>query len=165
VFFYKNTAAGQERFRAITTSYYRGADGVVMVYDITNPDSLTSLAQTWIKEIRTYASKKPQIILVGNKTDLRPKMKADEIERMELVIKEVKEQLEGEGVVDIIEVSSKSGLKVNSVFEILVDHMLVHVDRKARTGKGEKQRDVPMGVDVFAKRSDAKATGLCCNLL
>jgi GTPase SAR1 family protein len=136
-----------------------------MVYDITNPDSLTSLAQTWIKEIRTYASKKPQIILVGNKTDLRPKMKADEIERMELVIKEVKEQLEGEGVVDIIEVSSKSGLKVNSVFETLVDHMLVHVDRKARTGKGEKQRDVPMGVDVFAKRSDAKATGLCCNLL
>lgn len=165
--FYLFLAAGQERFRAITTSYYRGADGVIMVYDVTNPDSLSSLAHTWMNEIRSYATRKPQVILVGNKTDLRCKMKQCDIDRVSELLEDVKEQLRGEGVVDVVEVSSKTGNQVNEAFEHLVDFMLVNVDRNVQHGKhGAKNVQVPVGVDIFARSgAEMKSSGLCCSLL
>ena len=61
--------AGQERFRTLTPSYYRGAQGVIFVYDCTRRDSFTHLT-TWLTEVDTYATK-PGIVkmLVGNKID------------------------------------------------------------------------------------------------
>ena len=46
--------AGQERYRAITNAYYRQAIGVLLVYDITNRVSFTSL-EKWISEVREHA--------------------------------------------------------------------------------------------------------------
>lgn len=45
--------AGQERFRTLTSSYYRGAHGVVLVYDVTRTDSFENLEQ-WLKEVELY---------------------------------------------------------------------------------------------------------------
>ena len=45
--------AGQERFRTLTSSYYRGAHGVVLVYDCTRTDSFENLEQ-WLKEVQLY---------------------------------------------------------------------------------------------------------------
>ena len=45
--------AGQERFRTLTSSYYRGAHGVVLVYDVTRTDSFENLEQ-WLKEVQLY---------------------------------------------------------------------------------------------------------------
>ncbi|XP_077870503.1 ras-related protein Rab-30-like [Saccoglossus kowalevskii] len=61
--------AGQERFRSITQSYYRSADALVVVYDVTSFESFRCLPD-WIKEIEQYASNKAITVLVGNKTDL-----------------------------------------------------------------------------------------------
>ena len=47
--------AGQERFRTITSAYYRGADGIIMVYDVTNQDSFNHVAD-WLGEVNRYAS-------------------------------------------------------------------------------------------------------------
>jgi Ras-related protein Rab-1A len=61
--------AGQERFRGISSSYYRGANGVIVVYDVTNRESFNHV-EMWIDEIKLYASSEVSILLVGNKNDL-----------------------------------------------------------------------------------------------
>jgi len=62
--------AGQEVYRSITRSYYRGTIGAILVYDITCRKSFENI-QKWIEEIKTYAlNDKVTILLVGNKADL-----------------------------------------------------------------------------------------------
>lgn len=61
--------AGQERFRTITSSYYRGAHGIILVYDITDVESFNNIKQ-WLNEVDKYADKNVQKIIIGNKVDL-----------------------------------------------------------------------------------------------
>jgi small GTP-binding protein len=64
------TQAGQEVYRSITRSYYRGTIGAVLVYDITSRGSFNNVLR-WIEETRNYATNdKITIMLVGNKADL-----------------------------------------------------------------------------------------------
>ncbi|PAV14921.1 ras-domain-containing [Pyrrhoderma noxium] len=60
--------AGQERFRTITSSYYRGAQGIVLVYDVANRETFDALPR-WYSELETYVSSSVVKILVGNKVD------------------------------------------------------------------------------------------------
>jgi len=60
--------AGQERFRTITAAYYRGADGIVMTYDVTVRDSFTHVRE-WLVEVDKYASPETCKLLIGNKSD------------------------------------------------------------------------------------------------
>ncbi len=74
--------AGQERFRTLTSSYYRGAQGVVMVYDVTRRDSFENLEQ-WLKEVKLYSPNNGEGViklLVGNKIDLDRKVPREEAE-------------------------------------------------------------------------------------
>ncbi len=61
--------AGQERFKTITSSYYKGAHGIIVTYDITDRESFTAV-QTWMGEVERHASDNISRILVGNKCDL-----------------------------------------------------------------------------------------------
>ncbi|KAI0262119.1 putative ras-related protein rab-18 [Gloeopeniophorella convolvens] len=60
--------AGQERFRTITASYYRGAQGVVLVYDVSSRESFEALPR-WLDELETYVPPEVVKIVVGNKLD------------------------------------------------------------------------------------------------
>ena len=62
--------AGQERYRAITNAYYRGAVGALLVYDISKHPTFESV-ERWLKELRDHADRQIVIMLVGNKSDLR----------------------------------------------------------------------------------------------
>ncbi|XP_064647715.1 ras-related protein Rab-18A-like [Lineus longissimus] len=62
--------AGQERFRTLTPSYYRGAQGVILVYDVTNKKSFQKL-EAWLSELETFSTKHDIVkMLVGNKIDV-----------------------------------------------------------------------------------------------
>mmetsp|Transcript_22257 Transcript_22257/g.32514 ORF Transcript_22257/g.32514 Transcript_22257/m.32514 type:complete len:224 (-) Transcript_22257:456-1127(-) len=74
--------AGQERFRTLTSSYYRGAQGVVMVYDVTRRDSFENLEQ-WLKEVKLYSPNNGEGVvklLVGNKIDMERQVPREEAE-------------------------------------------------------------------------------------
>ncbi|XP_047981139.1 ras-related protein RABC2a-like [Salvia hispanica] len=62
--------AGQERFRTLTSSYYRGAHGIILVYDVTRRDTFTNLSDVWAKELELYSTNEDCLkMLVGNKVD------------------------------------------------------------------------------------------------
>ena len=61
--------AGQETFKSITRSYYRGSIGVILVYDITSKDSFANISK-WLDETRSYSNDKITMMLIANKTDL-----------------------------------------------------------------------------------------------
>ncbi|KAI0272817.1 ras-domain-containing protein [Russula aff. rugulosa BPL654] len=60
--------AGQDRFRTITASYYRGAQGVTLVYDVSNRESFEALPR-WLEELENYVPPEVVKIVVGNKLD------------------------------------------------------------------------------------------------
>ncbi|XP_053570981.1 ras-related protein Rab-10 isoform X2 [Bombina bombina] len=60
--------AGQERFHTLSVSYFRGAQGFVLVYDITNLNSFRNIA-VWMKDIQMKAGEDVEVVLLGNKCD------------------------------------------------------------------------------------------------
>lgn len=125
--------AGQERFRTLTSSYYRGAHGVVLVYDITRTDSFENLQQ-WLKEVQMYSPGNGENViklLVGNKCDLVrrvPKEQADAWAR--------------DGGMLFLEASAKTRLGIRQVFMEVVKKMLENPDTReaARPGKPKMQQ-------------------------
>ncbi|CAH2296290.1 ras-related Rab-3C [Pelobates cultripes] len=107
----KSDTAGQERYRTITTAYYRGAMGFILMYDISNEDSFNAV-QDWSTQIKTYSWDNAQVILVGNKCDMEDE-RVISTERG----KHLAEQLGFE----FFEASAKDNLNVKQTFERLVD--------------------------------------------
>jgi Ras-related protein Rab-1A len=64
--------AGQERFRTITSTYYRGAQGVIIVYDICDREGFRNISN-WVSEIKRHCVSNVNIIVIGNKSDLEDK--------------------------------------------------------------------------------------------
>ena len=62
--------AGQERFRTITNAYYKGADGIIMVYDATSPQSFSDVKGFWQNEVQQNSEKNIAVLLLANKKDL-----------------------------------------------------------------------------------------------
>lgn len=68
--------AGQERFRTITTSYYRSADAILLLFDLTDDKTFANL-EAWMEDVRLYAQRHVEIMLVGNKCDLKEERAVD----------------------------------------------------------------------------------------
>ncbi|EMS52256.1 GTP-binding protein YPTM2 [Triticum urartu] len=98
--------AGQERFRTITSSYYRGAHGIIIVYDVTDQDSFNNVKQ-WLNEIDRYASENVNKLLVGNKCDLADKR---------AVSYETAKAFADEIGIPFMETSAKNALNVEQAF-------------------------------------------------
>ncbi|CAB1351820.1 unnamed protein product [Coregonus sp. 'balchen'] len=112
--------AGQERFRTITSSYYRGAHGIIVVYDVTDQESYNNVKQ-WLQEIDRYASENVNKLLVGNKCDLTTKKVVDYT-----TAKEFADSL----AIPFLETSAKNATNVEQAF------MTMAAEIKKRMGPG-----------------------------
>ena len=106
--------AGQDRFRAITKNYYKGANGIILIYDITNLQSYENV-KNWIAQIREQANPNVVIYLAGNKIDV--------VEELRMVKTEDGQKIADEFKLPFYETSAKSGINVNKIFEELVENI------------------------------------------
>ena len=78
--------AGQEKFNAITESYYKQADCCLLVYDITNKDSFDSVKNYYVPKIKEYCNQILKVVLLGNKADLEDQRQVTDIEGRDLAL-------------------------------------------------------------------------------
>ncbi len=109
--------AGEEKYHALAPIFYRGAQGAVIIFDVTNRETFNR-ATKWFNELSNYAEGKPKIVLVGNKIDLPNR----EISREEA------NKLAKEYNCEFFEVSALEGFNVNEIFESLT--MSIYNQRK-----------------------------------
>lgn len=129
--------AGQERYRSITKQFFRKADGVIVMYDITEKQSFTAVRQ-WLTSINEAAGDDITIMLLGNKTD-------KEAERQ--VPKSMGEQLAKDSLMTFFECSACSG---HNVLDSMVHMARILKDREDR----EKEKTVKLvSVPSEKKRS------------
>ncbi len=98
--------AGQERFRTLTSSYYRGAQGIIIVYDVTDRDSFDNVRQ-WMHEIDRFANENVNRLLVANKCDLEGQRK---------VPYEEGAQIAKHYQIPFLETSAKNAINVEETF-------------------------------------------------
>jgi len=134
--------AGQERFRTITSAYYRGADGIIMVFDVTNMESFDHV-NDWLKEVNRYAAEGTVKLLVGNKSDRT----ADKV----VTEAQAKEFADDLGI-PFIETSAKSSKNVEEAFLTMAGELIRQ--RDSRGGGNES-----IGIDLNGEK---KVSGGCC---
>ena len=102
--------AGQDKFRAITRNYYKGASGIILIFDVTNIKSFENIKK-WINEIKEEISENVSIVLIGNKIDNVKERK---------ITKEQGEKIASEIGTKFFETSAKTGEGINeSVFYLV----------------------------------------------
>eukprot|EP00444_Apocalathium_aciculiferum_P031197 CAMPEP_0183431246 /NCGR_PEP_ID=MMETSP0370-20130417/54693_1 /TAXON_ID=268820 /ORGANISM="Peridinium aciculiferum, Strain PAER-2" /LENGTH=207 /DNA_ID=CAMNT_0025616883 /DNA_START=60 /DNA_END=683 /DNA_ORIENTATION=- len=122
--------AGQERFRTITSSYYRGAMGIIVVYDVTDKESFNNVKH-WMQEIDKYASESVNKLLIGNKCDLSSKKVVSYDEAKELA-----DSLS----VQFMETSAKNAHNVEQAFQAMAGEIKSRVAAQPQAKAGASAR-------------------------
>ena len=144
---------GAEKFRSISPNYFHDVCAVIVVYDITDPDSFAELKDSWIQAIFSYfgedADERIPIVIVGNKCDL-----VDRCDCSQVLVnkKDVNTELKGkhEKLLGPIECSAKSGKNVERIFEDLAKQLVTR--ERIRPG-------------LLPKRGMTPPENSCCNKL
>lgn len=142
--------AGQERFRTITSAYYRGADGIIMVFDVTSTDSFDHV-NDWLKEVNRYAAEGTVKLLVGNKCDRTADRVVTEAQAREFAT---------ELGIPFIETSAKSAKNVEEAFLTLAGELIRQRMARANEGGGTASNGEKRGIDLASKAKE-KAAGCC----
>ncbi|KAL1947822.1 hypothetical protein VTO73DRAFT_13546 [Trametes versicolor] len=158
--------AGTESFRSITRSYYRGAAGCLLVYDVTSRQSFVN-ARSWLADVREHADPHLTCILVGNKLDLCSDESSDGAaaggkRKREVSVEEAELWAKEENLL-FVEASAKSGENVEAAFERATRDILSKVHRGVfddDRSPGVKLSK-PSGSGVALE--DAQARAGCCS--
>lgn len=135
--------AGQERFKNLTATYYKGANGVMIVFDITDRDSFEDIGK-WVSEVKKNSNREVVKLLVGNKLDLQEER---------TVNKDEAERLAEKYGMTYIEVSAKTDIGVAEAFQKLSSK--IYDEKKGFEDIG----DEGFGGKIRVKR---KTEGGCC---
>lgn len=130
--------AGQERFHTITTSYYRGAMGIMLVYDITQPKSFDNIAK-WLRNIEEHANEDVEKMLLGNKCDM---------EDRRAISRERGEDIARQHGIRFLETSAKANINVERAFYELSEAIL---DKGPNKDKAPEPQSLPKPRQEFSK--------------
>lgn len=170
--------AGQETYKSITRSYFRGASGALLVFDITRRNTFNSVT-SWLHDLRQIAEDDIIVILVGNKSDLAASSTlSDEPNKRHVTQEEAREWCTQNKVMQYVETSAKSGEGVERAFLEVAERIYQNIeagrydlnDRRSGVkgpgagGGGNTARTVNLGMNdaAAAKRGSAGAAGGCC---
>jgi len=117
--------AGQERFRTICSSYYRGANGIVIVYDTTDQESFNNVPVGWAPEVEKNAPADVVKLIVGTKIDLQDQR---------VVSSEEGKELSDKCGARFLETSAKNGQGVADAFETIARDALEKIVGKGNSG-------------------------------
>jgi Ras-related protein Rab-8A len=124
--------AGQERFRTITTSYFRGAQGILLVYDVTDRGSFENI-QNWVGQIQNHAENNISKVLIGNKCDVDPSERTVSYEEGKKLAQEF-------GIEHFFEASAKQDTNVKQAFEAVAKHVKNRLLQDGLAGQQGQQR-------------------------
>ena len=143
--------AGQEAFQSITRSYYNGAIGALLVYDVTKRDSFEHINK-WLTELKTNGSKDVCCILIGNKIDLE--------DQRQVKYEEGKELAEKNNLL-FLETSAKTAENVQECFMITAEKIL---DKITETGVDPTtpSKNVSITIDDDVSVEPNKGKKVCC---
>ena len=114
--------AGQERFKSLSLNVLKNADGVILIYDITDVKSFQSISE-WIKNVKEMKRNNFPMILLGNKIDLEEQRKVKIGDGEKLALK---------NKIKFFEISNKTGVNINSACLFLVDKILEYNEENLR---------------------------------
>ena len=152
---------GQEKFRAITRQYFKNSNGVFIVFDLTNKDTIKRL-NVWMKDINDNITNDFFVFLIGNKVDIKDR---------DISISEEAKQFANNKKINYYEVSAKTGSGIYNVFEKMANK-LVSKDKmdKSRDSKINpiKLGNKSLNIDDYNKDrgtilyDDDKSISKCC---
>lgn len=147
--------AGQESFRSITRSYYRGAAGALLVYDITRRETFTHLAQ-WLEEARQNSNSNMVVMLIGNKSDLEHRRAVSTKEGHQFALEN--------GLV-FMETSAKTACNVEQAFIQTADKIYSNIQSGVYDVTNESH-GVKVGIGSSVSESDSRvptqSAKACC---
>lgn len=134
--------AGQDRFKSITKNYYKGAHGIILIYDVTSVMSFNNI-KNWVQQIRENATAKVEIILVGNKIDE---------ENIRKVTTQEGERLAKDFNISFFETSAKNNVGVQEAFGFITNKIY-------ETNTKDNDKTSNINID---KEGKAKKRKQCC---
>lgn len=141
--------AGQERFKTITSSYYKGAHGIILTYDITDKQSFKDI-ENWLTEVEKFANENVIKLLVGNKCDLES--------QRQVTFDEGKEYADSLGI-QFLETSAKNNANVEKAFFTLANEIKGRVQKL--DDKKEDTRPKPRKLEPSQDLSKETRRGCC----
>ena len=139
--------AGQERFRTITQAYYRGAMGILLVYDVTDEKSFQNI-RSWMRNIEQHANTEVVKVLLGNKCDMKQKR---------AVKHEEGENLAKEYGIEFFETSAKDKINVDQAFTRMAKLIKDKRKDEADPNSNKESHNIDLNNNVQKKKS-----GGCC---
>ena len=137
--------AGQERYRSITNAYYRGAEGILIVFDLTQKESFENI-ENWINEVTVYTGKDVIMICLGNKSDLKKG-----------IDKNLIDDFQKKTGLEIINVSAKTGDGVEEAFKYIIELLI-----KKNMEKGDTINNNRIKLDENNNDNNEKNNDSCC---
>ena len=132
--------AGQDRFRAITKNYYKSANGIILIYDVTSLVTYENV-KSWISQIREEAPPNVVIFIAGNKIDMEEERKVNT---------EDGKRLADEYGFPFYETSAKEDININETFEDLVESIdKVYSNLETNNGGGQLKNKIYNGHKKF----------------
>jgi len=144
--------AGQERFRTIISSYYKGAHGILLIFDLSDIETFKSL-NNWLIEIERNANKNVIKVLIGNKCDLTEERKVS--------VQEVNEFAEINGM-KYVETSAKDNINVIDAFSILGMELIAASQDNHQIGQVKEMKKIILN-DNMDLNKKKKNNDRCCN--